>query len=477
MSPGQMALQRMPSRPYWTAVARVMPSTPPLAAQYAARMPSPTRPRMEAMLTIEPPPAGRITRTACLQPKNTPFRLTARIRSSCSSVVSASSCSICTAALFTITCRRPCRSTARATSASTSASRETSACRYSPIPDIVAAPAASSTSHPSTKAPSAANSRAIAWPRPEPTPVTTALRPSSGRDLSVAMPFHLLGILVPSNLVADARAQLPLGALRLVLHGGLDRGQPLRDQVALGVAERGVAQPLAQLVEVQLQRPVEPPVAGAEARHPGRVDGPVVGRTDLQRQQQRVGIVSVLLVQPHDLELRQQQVGGGQGQRHDVQPLGDRQRVAHLEGAYEHVQLALVRLVVEQQPASAVHAVEHLVGLVALLGQALRQLAAVTRVGDQVDVVVLARKLGRIGGRGHQPDPEAAQQSHRNALGLEHVRQPPALLDHVRQDTGAVDAHADPRMRSSTGSITWRRLIATPSRWSISSCAASQPIS
>ena len=33
MSPGQTALQRMPSRPYWTAVARVMPSTPPLAAQ------------------------------------------------------------------------------------------------------------------------------------------------------------------------------------------------------------------------------------------------------------------------------------------------------------------------------------------------------------------------------------------------------------------------------------------------------------
>src|SRR6478736_5282843 len=468
MSPGQIALQRMPSRPYCTAVARVMPSTPPLAAQYAARMPSPTRPRMEAMLTIEPPPAGRITRTACLQPKNTPFRLTARIRSSCSSVVSASSCSICTAALLTITCRRPCRSTARATSASTSASRETSACTYSPIPDIVAAPTSSSTSHPTTSAPSAANSRAIAWPRPEPTPVTTAPRPSSGRGrLSVAMPFHLLGILVPSNLVADARAQLPLRAFGLVLHGSLDRSQPLHDQVALTVADRRVAEPLAQLLEVELQRPVEPPVARAQARHPGRVDGSVVVRTNLQGQEQRVGVVAVLLVQPHDLELRHQQVGGGQGQRHDVQPLGDRQRVAHLEGAHEHVQLALVRLVVEQQPAGAVHAVEHLVGLIALLGQALRQLPAVARVGDQVDVVVLARQLGRIGGRSHQPDAEAAQQSHRNALRLEHVR----------QDPGAVDAHADPRMRSSTGSIRWRRLIATPSRWSISSCAASQPIS
>src|SRR6476620_642039 len=441
MSPGQIALQRMPSRPYCTAVARVMPSTPPLAAQYAARMPSPTRPRIEAMLTIEPPPAGRITRTACLQPKNTPCRLTARIRSSCSSVVSASSCTICTAALLTITCRRPCRSTARATSASTSASRDTSACTYSPTPDMVAAPAASSTSHPSTSAPSAANSRAIAWPRPEPTPVTTALRSSRDRGrISVAMPFHLLGILVPSNLVADARAQIPLRALRLVIHGALDRGQPLDDQVALAVAQRGVADPLAQLLEVELQRPVQPPVARAEACHPGGVDGPVVVRPDLQGQQQRVGIVSVLLVQAHDLELRQQQVGGGQGQRHNVQPLGDRQRVAHLEGADEHVQLALVRLVVEQQPAGAVHAVEHLVGLIALLGQALRQLAAVARIGDQVDVVVLARQLGRIGGRGHQP-------------------------------------HADPRMRSSTGSIRWRRLIATPSRWSISSCAASQPIS
>src|SRR3954453_7747246 len=377
-----------------------MPSTPPLAAQYAARMPSPTRPRIEAMLTIEPPPAGRITRTACLQPKNGPFRLTARIRSSCCSVVSASSCSICTAALLTITCRRPCRSTARATRAATSASRETSACMYSPIPDIVSAPAPSSTSHPSTSAPSAANSRAIAWPRPEPTPVTTALRPSSGRDrVSVAMPFHLLGIVVPSDLFADARAQLPLRALRLILHRPLYRDQPLQDQVALADTDRGVAHPLTQLFEIELQRPVEPPVPGAQARHPGRVDGSVVPCTDLQGQKQRVGVVSVFLVQPHDLELRQQQVGSRQGQRHHVQPLGDRQRVAHLERTHEHVQLATVRLVVEQQPAGAVHAVEHLVGLIALLGQALRQLAAVAGVGDQVDVVVLARQLGRIRGR------------------------------------------------------------------------------
>ena len=46
------------------------------------------------MFTIAPPSPARIARTACLQPKNTPFRLTARIRSSCSSVVSASSSSI-----------------------------------------------------------------------------------------------------------------------------------------------------------------------------------------------------------------------------------------------------------------------------------------------------------------------------------------------------------------------------------------------
>src|SRR6185312_15438241 len=62
------------------------------------------------------------------------------------------------------------------------------------MPPMVASPAASLTSQPTTSAPSAANSRAIAWPRPEPTPVTTAHRPSSDRrTCSVAMRLDLLG--------------------------------------------------------------------------------------------------------------------------------------------------------------------------------------------------------------------------------------------------------------------------------------------
>src|ERR1700733_5277204 len=47
------------------------------------------------------------------------------------------------------------------------------------MPCITAAPASSLTSQPRTCAPSAANSRASALPRPEATPVTITLRPSN----------------------------------------------------------------------------------------------------------------------------------------------------------------------------------------------------------------------------------------------------------------------------------------------------------
>src|SRR5437763_14950320 len=74
------------------------------------------------------------------------------------------------------------------------------------MPSIVAAPAASFTSQPTTSAPSAANSPAIACPRPEPTPVTTAHRPSSDRrPCSVAMRVDLLGMLIPSGRAAQTQ--------------------------------------------------------------------------------------------------------------------------------------------------------------------------------------------------------------------------------------------------------------------------------
>ena len=55
-----MQLQRMPSRPFSSAMARVRLMTPPFAVQYAARAGSTQKPFTEAMFTIEPPPALRM---------------------------------------------------------------------------------------------------------------------------------------------------------------------------------------------------------------------------------------------------------------------------------------------------------------------------------------------------------------------------------------------------------------------------------
>ena len=56
---GQMQFTRIFSCAWSSAIARVSPETPALAAQYAARSLRATKPSAEPILTIEPPPALR----------------------------------------------------------------------------------------------------------------------------------------------------------------------------------------------------------------------------------------------------------------------------------------------------------------------------------------------------------------------------------------------------------------------------------
>src|SRR5947209_5478802 len=57
MSPGQMQLMRMLSRPWSSAMARVNWTTAPLEAQYAAARTPPASPQPDPMLMMLPPPA------------------------------------------------------------------------------------------------------------------------------------------------------------------------------------------------------------------------------------------------------------------------------------------------------------------------------------------------------------------------------------------------------------------------------------
>ena len=89
ISPGQTTLQRIPSRAYVTAIARVRPTTPAFDAAYACVAKSsspPTRPRTEATVTIAPPPFARRSGTACLQKRKTERRFASSTASQASSV-------------------------------------------------------------------------------------------------------------------------------------------------------------------------------------------------------------------------------------------------------------------------------------------------------------------------------------------------------------------------------------------------------
>src|SRR5262249_37527304 len=89
IGPGCTELQRMLSLACWLAVDLVKSRTAPWWAVYAAVSPGlPTRPAVDEMLMMEPPPDARIAGSAHFVPRNTPLTLTAMMRSHSVSLVS-----------------------------------------------------------------------------------------------------------------------------------------------------------------------------------------------------------------------------------------------------------------------------------------------------------------------------------------------------------------------------------------------------
>ena len=117
-----------------------------------------------------------------LQPRNTPFRLTAMTRSNTASSVSTTepSSSGKIPALLNSTCRAPKRDSAKAIMPRASSLRDTSAAKKAASPprsataSTVARPAFSTASTTTTRAPSAAKASAEARPIPPPAPVIRA---------------------------------------------------------------------------------------------------------------------------------------------------------------------------------------------------------------------------------------------------------------------------------------------------------------
>jgi hypothetical protein len=142
---------------------------------------------------------------------------------------------------------------------------------------------------------------------------------------------------------------------------------------------------------------------------------------------QDVGLV--LRVQLDDLHLGQQQLGERHGRCVELDPLGDRDRVAHLERADEDVHLTAVGRVVVEQPAVAVRGVEGPVGLVAHPGHELGYALAAALERDEVDVLVGAGD-DRLAADVH-PHGQAADQADGDVRGDRRLEQAIGLQDDV----------------------------------------------
>ena len=81
MVPGQMQLIRIPFDAHSPAAARTIAITAPFDAAYAATPGTPTRPAIDAVTMIEPPPARSRWGMPYFMPNQTPRMLTAVTRS------------------------------------------------------------------------------------------------------------------------------------------------------------------------------------------------------------------------------------------------------------------------------------------------------------------------------------------------------------------------------------------------------------
>src|SRR6202790_487340 len=142
----------------------------------------------EQLMMLPPSACSTMTRPAAWHPKNTPFRLTAMIRSRSSSDSSRNGPPNMIPAMLHQTWMPPRSAATRWARASTSVRRETSRAAPSADPPeamissaVVRAVSSWMSAH-TTVAPAPARARALAFPIPLPAPVTTATFPSTRND-------------------------------------------------------------------------------------------------------------------------------------------------------------------------------------------------------------------------------------------------------------------------------------------------------
>src|SRR5215469_14938011 len=195
VTPGAMALTRMPVPPSSSAAARVRPCTACLAATYALLSGIAAAPSIEEVLTMAPERWARMWRISARMHRQTPARSTWRTRmKSSSSYSSRGTYGPGTPALLCAASSLPKTPTARATASVTCPRFVTSATSISArgpstrAASAVSARPSASMSRSATEAPAAAKAMALARPMPEAAPVISAARPV--RSMAKAPPCN-----------------------------------------------------------------------------------------------------------------------------------------------------------------------------------------------------------------------------------------------------------------------------------------------
>jgi hypothetical protein len=197
---------------------------------------------------------------------------------------------------------------------------------------------------------------------------------------------------------------------------------------------------LAAALEVGGDRAPQAPVGGTQGGDAGGVDGVVVALLHGVAVEQQDGVADVLLVELDDLELGEQQLRQRYRRGVELEALGERDLVAHAEGADEDVDLPAVVVVEEQRALARVHRVERDVRVVARVAQQLVEPARITLGDGEVEVLVLAIERRRHL-RGPQADGHPAQEAQVDSGLRGEPEKALALGDDVLEDRG----HRPPR--------------------------------
>src|SRR5262249_50015334 len=183
------------------------------------------------------------------------------------------------------------------------------------------------------------------WPLAGKTPGRTAGAAGSAQSPSLVPLF--LRLLVPPLALPDPGANLPAQPL-------LDRvGRfPYPPKTTEHIVARTGRHELGVLATGQLvcvvhragERPPPPPVVRDDGADPVEPDG--AGRVALSHRvggEQVQDVLHILLVDLHNLELREQQVGHVERERHPLDPIAEFEDMAHLERVHKHVDRPAVR--------------------------------------------------------------------------------------------------------------------------------------